>query len=281
MRKNIKSKREYITSDANAKGMMKNPNHIANMFLGNSDFYKIARVFVGKDMHNTVQFLCYKNGMSNQDLIWSTMPYIDYKSDEEIENSKGFFKCCSFNSVEEADEFLKIWIENQNKIRDKLNNNRISMFMEFENQATWENADYNYGDFKDCKYLIIRCINSLDIALEKKGLVFNNDTQKVDNVDSCFEITSQKRDEIENKPSWYYVTDKLPPNPKENEDGISIQPLNYICAYECGDDGCGGIDYECDEFMYMGNGEWLGENKKYPIYAWLEHSVEVPKPRKE
>ena len=80
---------------------------------------------------------------------------------------------------------------------------------------------------------------------------------------------------------WHYVTDKLPPNPKENEDGISVQPLNYICAYDCGDDGCGGIDYECDEFMYMGNGEWLGENKKYPIYAWLEHSVEVPKPRKE
>ena len=80
---------------------------------------------------------------------------------------------------------------------------------------------------------------------------------------------------------WYYVTDKLPPNPKESGDGISIQPLNYICAYECGDNGCGGINYECDEFMYMGNGEWLGENKKYPIYAWLEHSVEVPKPRKE
>ena len=81
--------------------------------------------------------------------------------------------------------------------------------------------------------------------------------------------------------TWHYVTDKLPPNPKENEDGISVQPLNYICAYDCGDDGCGGIDYECDEFMYMGDGEWLGENKKYPIYAWLEHSVEVPKPRKE
>ena len=79
---------------------------------------------------------------------------------------------------------------------------------------------------------------------------------------------------------WHYVTDKLPPNPKENEDGISVQPLNYICAYECGDDGCGGIDYECDEFMYLGDGVWNGENKNYPIYAWLEHSVEVPKPRK-
>lgn len=76
--------------------------------------------------------------------------------------------------------------------------------------------------------------------------------------------------------TWHYITDKLPPNPKENEDGISIQPLNYICAYDTGDDG-----YECDEFMYIGNGEWLGENKKYPIYAWLEHSVEVPMPKKE
>ena len=79
---------------------------------------------------------------------------------------------------------------------------------------------------------------------------------------------------------WHYVTDKLPPNPKESEDGISIQPLNYICAYECGDDGCGGIDYECDEFMYLGNGEWNGENKDYPIYAWLDCPVNVPKPKK-
>ena len=43
---------------------------------------------------------------------------------------------------------------------------------------------------------------------------------------------------------WHYVTDKLPPNPKESEDGKSILPLNYICAYDCGDG-----DYECDEFM--------------------------------
>ncbi len=79
------------------------------------------------------------------------------------------------------------------------------------------------------------------------------------------------------KPTWYYVTDKLPPNPKESEDGISIQPLNYICAYDCGDG-----DYECDEFMYLGDGEWLGKNKEYyPIYAWMDCAVEVPLPRKE
>ena len=76
------------------------------------------------------------------------------------------------------------------------------------------------------------------------------------------------------KPKWYYVTDKLPPNPKESEDGKSILPLNYICAYDCG-----GGDYECDEFMYLGDGVWNGENKNYPIYAWMDCIVEVPKPR--
>lgn len=86
----------------------------------------------------------------------------------------------------------------------------------------------------------------------------------------------------ENVNNWHYVKDKLPPNPKENEDGKSILPLDYICAYECGDDGCGEIDYECDVFTYLGNGEWLGENKRnYPIYAWMEYNVEVPKPIKE
>lgn len=81
---------------------------------------------------------------------------------------------------------------------------------------------------------------------------------------------------LEVKPKWHYVTDKLPPNPKENKDGISITPLNYICAYDCGDG-----DYECDEFMYLGNGEWNGENKNYPIYAWMDCPVNVLKPRKE
>ena len=76
---------------------------------------------------------------------------------------------------------------------------------------------------------------------------------------------------------WHYVTDKLPPNPKESEDGKSILPLNYICAYDCGDG-----DYECDEFMYLGDGVWNGENKNYPIYAWMDCAVVVPlPPRKE
>lgn len=50
--------------------------------------------------------------------------------------------------------------------------------------------------------------------------------------------------------------------------------MNYICAYDCGDG-----DYECDEFMYLGDGVWNGENKNYPIYAWMNCAVEVPKPR--
>ena len=77
--------------------------------------------------------------------------------------------------------------------------------------------------------------------------------------------------------TWHYITDKLPPNPKESEDGKSILPLNYICAYDCGDG-----EYECDEFMYLGDGVWNGENKNYPIYAWMDCAVEVPlPPRKE
>lgn len=85
-----------------------------------------------------------------------------------------------------------------------------------------------------------------------------------------------KLDGYINAKTWHYVTDKLPPNPKESEDGKSCFPLNYICAYDCGDG-----DYECDEFMYLGDGVWNGENKNYPIYAWMDCAVEVPLPRKE
>ena len=87
-----------------------------------------------------------------------------------------------------------------------------------------------------------------------------------------------KLDGYINAKTWHYVTDKLPPNPKESEDGKSILPLNYICAYSLNNEY---DDYECDEFMYLGNGEWLGENKNYPIYAWMDCAVEVPLPRKE
>lgn len=78
---------------------------------------------------------------------------------------------------------------------------------------------------------------------------------------------------LDKQKTWHYVTDKLPPNPKENEDG-SIQPLNYICACDMGNG-----KYDCNEFMYLGNGVWNGENEKFPIYAWLGYAV--PKLKKE
>lgn len=97
--------------------------------------------------------------------------------------------------------------------------------------------------------------------------------------DWCYEIWKNGAEFGYNEgKTWHYITDKLPPNPKESEDGRHIKPLNYICAYDCGDG-----DYECDEFVYLGNGIWLGENKDYyPIYAWMDCAVEVPlPPRKE
>ena len=45
----------------------------------------------------------------------------------------------------------------------------------------------------------------------------------------------------------------------------------YICAYRIRDN-----ENETGNFMYMGNGEFLGENKEYPIYAWLSPSVTIP-----
>lgn len=68
---------------------------------------------------------------------------------------------------------------------------------------------------------------------------------------------------------WHYVKEKLPPEP-EIKDGISY-PLTYICAYRIRDN-----ENETGNFMYMGNGEFLGENKEYPIYAWLSPSVTIP-----
>lgn len=82
-----------------------------------------------------------------------------------------------------------------------------------------------------------------------------------------------KLDGYINAKTWHYITDKLPPNPKKSEDGKFILPLNYICAYDCGDG-----EYECDEFMYLGDGVWNGENKNYSIYAWMDCAVEVPLP---
>ena len=87
-----------------------------------------------------------------------------------------------------------------------------------------------------------------------------------------------KLDGYINAKTWHYVTDKLPPNPKESEDGISILPLDYICAYSLNNEY---NDYEIGDFMYLGDGVWNGENKNYPIYAWMDCAVEIPLPRKE
>lgn len=72
---------------------------------------------------------------------------------------------------------------------------------------------------------------------------------------------------------WHYCKDKLPPEPEEKEG--SIKPLYYICAYQVM------ADYETDFFMYVGNGEFLGNSEHFPIYAWLDCPVNVPEPPKE
>ena len=76
---------------------------------------------------------------------------------------------------------------------------------------------------------------------------------------------------------WHYIKDKLPPEPVENENG-GITPLEYICAYKLNNlyD-----DFEIGEFLYLGNGEFMGENKNYPIYAWMDSPIIIPVPPKE
>lgn len=75
---------------------------------------------------------------------------------------------------------------------------------------------------------------------------------------------------------WHYVKDKLPPEP-EVKDG-EMFPKTYICAYRLNNTY---NDFETGDFMYLGNGSWNGENKEYPVYAWLDSPVEVPEPPKE
>ena len=75
---------------------------------------------------------------------------------------------------------------------------------------------------------------------------------------------------------WHYVKDKLPPEP-EGKDG-KILPKTYICAYRLNN---AYDEFEVGDFMYLGNGVWNGENKEYPIYAWLAGPVDIPEPPKE
>ena len=74
---------------------------------------------------------------------------------------------------------------------------------------------------------------------------------------------------------WHFIKDKLPPEPVVI--GNEMFPKNYICAYKLNNEY---DDYEIGDFLYYGNGEFNGENKDYPIYAWLEKPTVIPKPPK-
>lgn len=99
---------------------------------------------------------------------------------------------------------------------------------------------------------------------DERGELIDKEYEKLNK-----EINSLSKRITELQSEWFYVKEKLPPEP-ETKDGISY-PLTYICAYRIKDNG-----YETGDFMYMGNGEFLGENKEYPIYAWLSPSVTIP-----
>lgn len=75
---------------------------------------------------------------------------------------------------------------------------------------------------------------------------------------------------------WHFIKDKLPPEPVVV--GNRMFPKNYICAYSLNNEY---DDYEIGDFLYYGNGEFNGENKDYPIYAWLEKPTVIPLPPKE
>lgn len=73
------------------------------------------------------------------------------------------------------------------------------------------------------------------------------------------------------KPKWHYIKYELPPQPKEEDNNITA--LTYICAYTLKNG-----DREISDFLYIGDGEFMGENKEYPIYAWLDCPVDIPAP---
>lgn len=75
---------------------------------------------------------------------------------------------------------------------------------------------------------------------------------------------------------WHYIKDQFPPEPAE-ENG-SLKPLEYICAYKLNNQY---DDFEIGEFLYLGNGEFMGENKNYPIYAWMDSPIIIPVPPEE
>ena len=60
--------------------------------------------------------------------------------------------------------------------------------------------------------------------------------------------------------------------------GDEMFPKNYICAYKLNNEY---NDYEIGDFLYFGNGEFNGENKDYPIYAWMDKPTVIPEPPKD
>ena len=75
---------------------------------------------------------------------------------------------------------------------------------------------------------------------------------------------------------WHFIKDELPPDPVVV--GDEMFPKNYICAYKLNNEY---NDYEIGDFLYYGNGEFNGENKDYPIYAWMDKPTVIPEPPKE
>lgn len=75
---------------------------------------------------------------------------------------------------------------------------------------------------------------------------------------------------------WHFIKDELPPDPVVI--GDEMFPKNYICAYKLNNEY---NDYEIGDFLYYGNGEFNGENKAYPIYAWMDKPTIIPEPPKE
>ena len=75
---------------------------------------------------------------------------------------------------------------------------------------------------------------------------------------------------------WHFIKDELPPDPVVV--GDEMFPKNYICAYKLNNEY---NDYEIGDFLYYGDGEFNGENKDYPIYAWMDKPTVIPEPPKD
>jgi hypothetical protein len=167
--------KKYITKDAFLKGF--NNNNIAEFFSRNIDFYKIARIIPISPnglAHNYMEFLSYKHGMKECGVEWTGLPYIDY--------SEASDSCLCFNTPEDAEKYLEKYIFNFKKKTG-------------DNYSFWTAERANkYDHFVDCKYLIVRCVNSFDVEKEYPGLAYNNITNTSEITNNVFKKTSQRRD---------------------------------------------------------------------------------------